>query len=166
MRFDQGDYQIDTDRARLDLGVICEFLATSYWAAGVPREDIERACANSLCFGMYRGEAQVGFARVVSDRARFAWLADVFVLDSEREHGLGKWLIACVTSHPELADVDTFLLGTRDAHGLYERYGFERVEGSQRYMGRKGASAKARADAQSEPGAQPRVGTSPAASRT
>ena len=144
MRFEHGDYCIDTDPDRLDLDVISGFLATSYWAAGVPRENIERACAHSLCFGLYRGAAQVGFARVVTDRARFAWLADVFVLDSERGRGLGKWLIECVTQHPEIERVDSWLLGTRDAHGLYEPYGFERIDGNDRYMARRGADAIAR----------------------
>jgi len=164
MRIENGDHCIDTDPRRLDFDVITGFLATSYWAAGIPRENIERACANSLCFGMYRGEAQVGFARVVSDGARFAWLSDVFVLESEQGHGLGKWLLDCVIGHPELEDIDTFLLGTRDAHGLYERHGFELLEGNGRYMRRLGAAARARRDAQAE--AQPREGSSPAASRS
>ncbi len=154
MRFDRDDVQIDTDRARLDLDLICDFLATSYWAEGVPRENLERAFAHSLCFGMYRGEAQIGFARVVTDTARFAWLADVFVLDSERGRGLGKWLIECVTRHPELARVDSWLLGTRDAHGLYEQYGWMRIEGSERFMGRPGADAILRARAAAQAGSE------------
>src|SRR4051812_20829395 len=120
-----GDYVISTDRERLDVRAIHEFLADeSYWARGVTREVVEKSIANSLPFGAYRGDEQVGFARVVTDRATFAWLADVFVLPSARGGGLGKALIETVVGHPDVSGVRRHLLATRDAHGLYERFGF------------------------------------------
>ena len=130
-----GDYVISTDRQRLDVRAIHEFLAErSYWARGVALDTVEKSIAGSLPFGAYRGDEQVGFARVVTDRATFAWLADVFILESERGSGLGKALIACVMDHPDVSGVRRHLLATRDAHGLYARYGFEPLERSERFM--------------------------------
>jgi GNAT superfamily N-acetyltransferase len=127
----RGDYTISCERARLDLEVIHEYLSgESYWAQGRSRERVERSVANSLAFGLYKGEAQVGFARVVTDYATFAWLADVFVLDSERGRGLGVWLVETVMSHPELQGMRRWLLATRDAQGLYRRFGFRDLSGS------------------------------------
>ena len=127
----RGGYTISCDQARLDLEVIYAFLSgESYWAQGRSRERVERSVANSLPFGLYKGEAQVGFARVVTDYATFAWLADVFVLDSERGRGLGLWLVETVMSHPRLRGVRRWLLATRDAQGLYRRFGFRDLSGS------------------------------------
>lgn len=127
------DIEISTERD-LDVDLIHRWLAEeSYWAQGVPREIVERAIANSLCFGAYRGEQQVGFARVVTDRATFAWLADVFVLDDYRGRGYGKALVAAILDHPELQGLRSWLLATRDAHGLYAQYGFAPVA-PDRYM--------------------------------
>jgi len=120
----RGEYTISTDPARLDLGVIHGFLSTSYWAAGRSRERVARSVAGSLPFGLYHPTGQVGFARVVTDHVVIAFLADVFVLDSHRGRGLGKWLVEVVTGVPELQRVRRWLLGTRDAHGLYRQYGF------------------------------------------
>ncbi len=122
----QGEYTISDDRARLDFDVIHGFLGgESYWARGRSRERVERSVENSLPFGLYRGDGrQVGFARVVTDRATFAWLADVFVVAEERGRGLSKWLVECVLAHPELQDLRRWLLATRDAQELYRRYGF------------------------------------------
>ncbi len=120
-------YLISTDPTRLDLDVIHGYLAHSYWSPGVPRELAERALANSLNFGLYdqsNGERQVGLARVVTDYARFAYLADVFVLNEHRGQGLGVWLIECIVNCPALADNTTCLLFTRDAQGLYKKFGF------------------------------------------
>jgi len=123
-------YVISTDRARLDREAIWRFLRTSYWAADVPRDVIERSIEHSLAFGLYAPEgAQAGFARVVTDRARFAWLADVFVLPAHRGRGLGVWLVESVLAHRELAGL-SFVLATADAHGLYERFGFAPVDGA------------------------------------
>jgi GNAT superfamily N-acetyltransferase len=126
----RGDgYVISTDPGRLDLDVIHRFLREdAYWSRGVSREVVERSLENSICFGLYHGDEQVGFARVVTDRAAFAYLADVFVLPDHRGRGLGKRLIEAVLSHPDLQDLRRFFLGTADAHSLYERYGFGPVD--------------------------------------
>jgi GNAT superfamily N-acetyltransferase len=120
----RGEHLISTDRSRLNLGIIHDFLSTSYWAAGVPEDVVRRSVENSLVFGVYRGEEQVGFARVVTDYATFAYLADVFVLEAHRGRGLGKWLIEVVLSHPDLRGLRRWLLATGDAHELYRKYGF------------------------------------------
>ncbi|MGO8918970.1 MAG: GNAT family N-acetyltransferase [Stellaceae bacterium] len=117
-------YEIDTDKARLDLAVIHRFLVRSHWAKGIPLSIVQRAIENSLAFGLYRDGVQIGFARVVSDRATFAYLADVFVLSPERGRGLGRWLVESVLRHPELQGLRRWLLGTRDAQGLYAGCGF------------------------------------------
>lgn len=126
---------ISTDRARLDLDRIHEALAKTYWAAGISRERVARSLDESLCFGMYAGERQIGFARVVTDRATFAYLCDVYIDDSQRGRGLGKRLIAAVREHPDLRDVRRFVLWTRDAHGLYEQFGFQRLGDQPGLMG-------------------------------
>ena len=116
---------VDTDPARLDLDVIHGFLAQSYWARGIPKALVERAVRNSLCFGLYEGERQVGFARVITDQATFAYLADVFVVESRRGQGLAKILVAAVVADPRLQGLRRWMLATRDAHRLYARFGFE-----------------------------------------
>jgi GNAT superfamily N-acetyltransferase len=130
----KGEYVIDTDPGLLDLDVLHRFLSEeAYWSPGVSREVVERSIEHSLNFGLYRDGEQVGFARVVTDCATFAWLADVFVLDGHRHAGLGKWLVETVLSHPDLEGLRRWILGTADAHGLYERFGFEPA-GNGRYM--------------------------------
>jgi GNAT superfamily N-acetyltransferase len=122
---------ISTDRARLDIEVIHSFLRNSYWSLNIPRDVVERSIANSLCFGLYApGGEQVGFARVLTDRAAFAYLADVFVVEDHRGRGLGKWLVETVLSHRDLAGLRRIVLGTKDAHSLYARYGFEPADSS------------------------------------
>ena len=130
----QGSYGISTDPARLDLDVIHGYLSRSYWAEGVPREVVARSLEHSLNFGLYEWERQVGFARVVSDRATYAYLADVFVLESHRGRGLGVFLIDAVMNHPELEGLRRFGLVTRDAHGLYDRFGFRPLAEPERHM--------------------------------
>jgi GNAT superfamily N-acetyltransferase len=120
----RGDYTISTDRARLDLDVIHGFLSTSYWATGRSRERVARSIEQSVIFGLYQGREQVGFARVVTDYVVVAYLADVFVLESHRGKGLGRWLVDVVTNHPDLQSVRRWMLGTRDAHELYRQFGF------------------------------------------
>ena len=115
---------VTTDRSRLDLDVIHGFLTTSYWARGVPREIVARSMEHSLCFGAFDEDRQVGFARVISDRATFAYVCDVFALESHRGHGVGKSLMAAIMSHPELQGLRRWTLFTRDAHGLYRQFGF------------------------------------------
>jgi GNAT superfamily N-acetyltransferase len=104
--------------------VVHGFLTECYWARGITRDVVERSIRHSLCFGIYHEGAQVGFARVITDHATFAYLADVFVLPAHRGHGLGKWLMECIVSHRELQGLRRFMLGTRDAHGLYAQFGF------------------------------------------
>jgi GNAT superfamily N-acetyltransferase len=130
----KGQYAISTDRARLDLDVIHGFLAESYWAKGIPREVMVRSIENSLCFGIYCGTAQVGFARVISDFATYAYIGDVFVLDSHRGKGLGVWLMECIMRYPGLQGLRRWTLATRDAHGLYQKFGFTPLAAPQRFM--------------------------------
>ena len=118
------DFEISADPARLDLDAIHGFLSTSYWATGRKRSVIERAIKNSLCFGAYVEGRQVGFARVVTDRAVFAYLADVFVLPDHRGRGISRALVRVILDHPDLQNLRWFLLATRDAHGLYAKFGF------------------------------------------
>jgi GNAT superfamily N-acetyltransferase len=128
MDWQRDGYEISTDHNRLDREVVWGFLRTSYWASGTSRDVVDRSIDNALAFGLYGPSGQqVGFARVVTDRARFAWLSDVFVLDENRGRGLGVWLVETVLSHPDL-DGARVMLGTRDAHGLYERFGFEAAD--------------------------------------
>lgn len=127
----RDEYTISCERARLDVDVIHEFLSgESYWANGRSRESVERSIQNSLPFGLYKDAQQVGFARAVTDYTTFAWLADVFVLDSERGRGLGVWLVETVLSHPHLQLLRRWILATRDAHELYRRFGFKDLSGS------------------------------------
>jgi GNAT superfamily N-acetyltransferase len=119
-----AQYEIDTDKARLDRAMVRRFLSRSHWAKGIPAAVLDRAIEHSLAFGLYRDGRQIGFARVVSDHATFAYLADVFVLPAERGRGLGRWLVETILAHPELQGLRRWLLGTRDAHGLYRRCGF------------------------------------------
>src|SRR5579862_7962858 len=122
---ERDGYAISTDPGRLDLVAIHAFLSRSYWAAGIPLETVQRAVEHSLCFGVYRGAVQVGFARVITDRATFGYLADVYVLDEHRGAGIGKWLVETILSHPDLQGLRRLMLVTRDASGLYARFGFE-----------------------------------------
>jgi GNAT superfamily N-acetyltransferase len=122
-------FYISTDKTKLDATIIFDYLSNqSYWAKGRSMETIERSIKNSLCFGMYdSANRQVGFARVVSDYAVFAWLMDVFILPAYQGNGLGKLLIQEITTHPDLQPVKKWGLGTRDAHGLYEQFGFRQL---------------------------------------
>jgi GNAT superfamily N-acetyltransferase len=133
-RRDDG-YVISTDPSRLDMDVIHGFITTSYWFEGVRRDVMERAVENSLPFGVYAPDGrQVGFCRVVSDFATFAYLMDVFVLDEHRGRKLGVWLIETVVAHPRLQSLRVFRLATKDAHGLYEKFGFRPIAQPERMM--------------------------------
>jgi GNAT superfamily N-acetyltransferase len=133
----RGEYLISTDQARLDIGVIHDYLAnSSYWATGRPVEVVRRSIEHSLAFGLYKGEQQIGFARVITDYATFAWLADVFVLDQFRGEGLGKWLVEVIIAHPELQGFRRWVLATKDAHELYRRFGFNELSRPERWMER------------------------------
>jgi GNAT superfamily N-acetyltransferase len=130
----QGDYEISTDPARIDVELVYEFLTNSYWAKGISLETVQRSIENSILFGVYHGPQQVGFARVISDCATFAYLADVFILPSHRGRGLSRWLMECIVGHPDLQGLRRWMLATRDAHGLYQQYGFSALKAPERWM--------------------------------
>jgi GNAT superfamily N-acetyltransferase len=132
----KNNFTISTDPARLDMDAIADMLTRAYWAAGRPRERTERAIANSLVFGLYDGDfvKQIGLARVVSDYAVFAYLCDVFIHEDYRAHGLGKWLIETVMSHPDLQGLRRWTLATRDAHGLYRQFGWDDLHNPENWM--------------------------------
>jgi GNAT superfamily N-acetyltransferase len=131
-------YTVSDDPSRLDFDVVHDYLRTSYWSPGVSREVVERAAAGSLAVGLYAPDgAQVGYARAVTDRATFAWLADVFVTSEHRGLGLGRFLVGCLLDHPDLQGLRRWLLGTADAHGLYAQLGFTPLDDPARYMLRR-----------------------------
>ena len=130
------DIEVSTDRARLDVSLIEQFLDTSYWAAGRPRDVIERSIANSLCFGVYTAGRQIGFARVITDCAVFGYLSDVFVLPEFRGRGVGKYLVKAILEHPDVHGLKLILLRTRDAHGLYAQFGFTPADKPEELMAR------------------------------
>jgi GNAT superfamily N-acetyltransferase len=134
IEYRRGEFLISTDRARLSLDVIHGFLTNCYWAKGIPLEVVTPSIKHSLCFGVYHGSAQVGFARVVSDFATVAYLGDVFVLESHRGRGLSKWLMECIVQHPALQNLRRWILTTRDAHSLYSQFGFTPLKAPERYM--------------------------------
>lgn len=128
------EYEISTKPDLLDLAVIHAFLTQSYWSPGIPLSVVERAVRNSLCFGLYLGAEQVGFARVVTDKATFAYLADVFVLEAHRGKGLSKWLMKVIKEHEDLQGLRRFMLGTKDAHSLYKQFEFSELANPSRMM--------------------------------
>ncbi|HUP38672.1 MAG TPA: GNAT family N-acetyltransferase [Vicinamibacterales bacterium] len=134
MDLTRGQYSITTDPQKLDVDAIHAYLSRSFWAEGIPKDIVARSLANSLCFGLFDQAAQVGLARVVTDRATYAYLCDVYVLESHRTRGLGKWLIKTVMAHPDLQGLRRFQLVTRDAHGLYSRHGFAAPAHPERHM--------------------------------
>ncbi len=140
-----AEYEVSCDPSRIDVALVHEFLRTSYWAEGRSRETVERSIQHSMCFGVYAGGQQIAFARVITDRAVFAYLADVFVVPEFRGRGVGKGLVQAVLAHPDLQTLRTFMLGTRDAHSLYERFGFKPIREPQRLMSRSNPGAGASA---------------------
>ena len=130
----QPQYSISTDRSRLDLELIYQFLTNCYWAEGVPRDIVERSIENSLCFGVFVQDRQVGFARVVTDYATYAYIGDVFIVDSHRGQGLSKRLMKAISEHPQLQGLRRWSLVTRDAHGLYQQFGFTALADPEKYM--------------------------------
>ena len=140
-----AEFEISTDPGRLDVDLIHGFLQTSYWASGRRRSVVERSIKNSLCFGVYQAGRQVAFARVVSDRAVFAYLMDVFVIPECRGRGIAKALMRSVLGHPELQNLRVFLLATRDAHDLYTKFGFGPLAAPERWMAIQDRDSDARA---------------------
>lgn len=132
--YTNGQYWITTDPEKLDLDAIHAYLTRSFWAEGIPKPIVATALANSLCFGLFDRADQVGLARVVTDRATYAYLCDVYVLETHQGRGLGKWLIETVMAHPDLQGLRRFQLVTRDAHGLYSRHGFASPMNPERHM--------------------------------
>ncbi|UOR05270.1 GNAT family N-acetyltransferase [Hymenobacter aerilatus] len=129
-------FRISTNPAELDIAAIHRYLSEdSYWATNMPLETLERAIANSLNFGLFTPDGQLaGFARVITDRATFAWLCDVFVLPEFRGRGLSKWLMEVIWAHPELKDQRRHMLATIDAHGLYQQFGFTPLSSPERFL--------------------------------
>ena len=137
-----SEIEIDTDRSRLDTRFIHEFLVNAaYWAKDRTMEQTAAAIDNSICFGVYDGQTQVGFARVVSDKATFAYVGDVFIIEEFRGRGLSKLLMEAILSHPELQGLRRWILATRDAHGLYEQFGFSPLRHPERWMERPAPNA-------------------------
>ena len=130
----RGSFTISTDPARLDVEAIAEMLRRAYWAEGRTREVIARYIQHSLTFGLYDGNRQIGLARVVSDYTTFAWLCDVFIHEDYRGRGLSKWLMETIHAHPDLQGLRRWLLATRDAHGLYEQFGWTLLDHPERWM--------------------------------
>jgi N-acetylglutamate synthase-like GNAT family acetyltransferase len=133
-RWSKGDYEISTDPARVKIGMVHEFLTNSYWAKGIPLETVRRSIENSIAFGLYHGQQQVGFARIISDLATFAYLADVFISPAYRGRGLSQWLMECIVSHPDLQGLRRWMLATQDAHGLYAKFGFTPIKNPDSWM--------------------------------
>ena len=142
MEWQRGEFTISTDRSRLQIDRIHKFLSEeSYWAKERTLKQTETAMKNSLPFGVYKGENQIGFARVVTDYATFAYLGDVFILDEFRGKGLSKWLMQTILSHPDLQDFRRWILATADAHGLYKQFGFSALKFPERWMEKSAPNA-------------------------
>ena len=133
----QSEFTISTERTRIDFAVVHDFLSRSYWARNIPFEVVRRSIENSLCFGLFEAEKQIGFARVVTDCATFAYLCDVFVVEKYRGRGLSKWLMETILAHPELQGLRRWLLATADAHGLYGQFGFAALDSPAIFMERR-----------------------------
>jgi N-acetylglutamate synthase-like GNAT family acetyltransferase len=134
MEFKKDRFTISDDVSRLDIDAICDFLSRAYWADKRPRRLIERSIKHSLNFGVYDGERQIGFARVVTDYVTFAYLCDVFIHEEYRGHSLGKWMMDCIMAHPDLQGLRRWSLATRDAHGLYQQFGFTELSDPSLWM--------------------------------
>ncbi len=133
--FHNGNFLVSTDPGKLDLYAIHEFLSKeSYWAKGIPKEIMVRAIENSLCFGVYKNSKQIGFARIITDHATFAYLCDVYILETHRGKGLAKWLMSALMAHPSIQELRRFNLVTRDAHRLYSQFGFTALNNPDGYM--------------------------------
>ena len=134
MEWRNGEYVISTDPQKIDVETVHRFLTQSYWAAGIPIDVVRRSMENSLCFGLYEGSEQAGFARVITDYATFAYIGDVFVAEAHRGRGLSKWMLRVIREHPALQGLRRWLLATRDAHTLYGRFGFTALEKPEAWM--------------------------------
>jgi GNAT superfamily N-acetyltransferase len=136
LEYTWNEFAISTDQSRLQIDVIYNFLVTSYWSTNIPRAIVERSIEHSLCFGVYNRSHQIGFARVVTDCATFGYIADVFILEPYRGNGLSKWLMKTILDYPELQGFRRWMLATRDAHGLYQQFGFQTLADPARFLER------------------------------
>jgi GNAT superfamily N-acetyltransferase len=134
MNFNKEGFSICTDKSKLDVKMIHGFLSKTYWAENIPMETVLHSIEGSLCFGVYAGDQQIGFARMITDKATFAYLADVFIIEEFRGRGLAKWLVQVIMSYSELQNLRRMMLATRDAHGLYEQFGFTPLKQADRWM--------------------------------
>jgi len=134
MTVTKDEYWITTDKEKFDMDIIHSFLTNSYWAEGISKEIIQRSIDGSLCFGVFENNKQIGFARMITDQATFAYLADVFILKEYRGRGLSKWLMEVIMSHPGLQGLRRMMLATRDAHELYKKFGFIPLTNADRWM--------------------------------
>lgn len=130
----KGEFTITTDITKMDVAIIQGYLSRSYWAREIPKEVVEKCMQGSMCFAVLHGSSQVGFARVITDKATFGYLADVFILEEYRGKGLSKWLMEIIMAHPDLQNFRRFLLATRDAHGLYRQFGFSDLTTPENWM--------------------------------
>jgi len=139
LQWQKDSFTVSTDKSLLQIVRIHHFLSTqSYWCQGIPKNVVEKAVQGSLCFGLYDGDhpehLQIGYARVITDSATFAWVCDVYIEPSYRGRGLSKWMMECLTSHPDLQSLRKIMLGTKDAHRLYEKFGFKATTTPERWM--------------------------------
>lgn len=141
-----GEYTISTEPAKIDLAFVHGFLNRSYWAKNIPFEVVRRSIEKSLCFGLYDAKKQIGFARVITDSATFAYLCDVFVIEEYRGRGLSKWLMETIMTHPESQNLRRWMLATRDAHGLYGQFGFTPLDAPEAFMQRHAPNVYLSAD--------------------
>jgi GNAT superfamily N-acetyltransferase len=133
-----ADYNITTDKSKIQFDVVYNFLSTSYWSPNIPRELVQKAIENSVCFVVLHKDEQIGFARVITDKATFGWIADVFIIESHRGKGLSKWLMQNILENEALQGFRSWMLGTKDAHGLYEQFGFKLTKDTTRVMRKQG----------------------------
>lgn len=134
MEIKNGEYLISTDKKKLDVDVIYNFISKSYWGQDLTIEKVRRAIENSLCFGIYINDTQIGFTRVITDFTGFAFIADVFIVENFQGRGLSKWLMKVILDYPELQELRRWLLATKDAHSLYKKFGFKQLENPLQFM--------------------------------
>ena len=137
LEYNRNNYLISTDKRKLNYKIIHNFLTNSYWAEGIKLSPVKTSAANSICYGVYHNKKQIGYARVVTDCVRFAYIADVFIVEEYRGKSLSKWLMKCMLNNPELKNIKKWMLATKDAHGLYSQFGFTSLDKPERYMVRK-----------------------------
>ena len=134
MTIAKDQFTITTEKEKFDVEFIHSFLTRSYWAEGISKDVIKRSIDGALCFGLFENDKQIGFARMITDKATFAYLADVFIIEEYRGRGLSKWLMEVIMSHPSVQGLRRMMLATKDAHGLYQKFGFTALNNTDRWM--------------------------------